>query len=79
MPLSKKAMRVYQRQRRQSKRLRSILIELTPQQKRWLEHKKRHAAQPHPTFWRRALLVGAALLYNSGARPIKERVKPPKA
>jgi len=76
-PLSTTAMRHYQRKRRL--KLRCVLVELTPSQFRWLAHKKRHAAQPRETFYRRSLLVGACLLYNSGARPIKDRVKPPKA
>ena len=72
-------MREYQRRRRARQRLASVTIELTRRQRQFVMKMRRQSSYPPEKFLRKALVTGAAFLFNSGARRGgKTRVKPPR-
>lgn len=77
MPLSKKEMREYQRQRRAKAKLVKVEVELTSKQKRWLLSLAGKSNDALHKFKRNALLTGAVMRYNAG-KPAGDRQSVPK-
>ena len=70
--------RRYQRRRRAAAKLRHVQVELSRGEARWFDRMRSGASVAVREFARRALLVGAAFVYNAGnQRGGKRRAKPP--
>ena len=68
----------YHKERRRRRGLVSVTVEMRKRQRIWLQKLRRSSSYPQHEFYRRALLMGAAFVFNAGStRAKKLRVKPP--